>query len=227
MPPTNSSSLNPGKHDALPLVNSGSLEGFVKFMRILASSSESQFASAVLDEITQQREQIDSRDEELKELHKKILHIEETKGTTINDMFTANEQERAKQKESATQIESLQAIVEERESKIAELSRNVEALQQEERNLKLTCSKEVAKVSQSAKDISELQVNLKEKEKTIDQMKAAGSKLKSMLSSEQKKTGDLEAANASMNTELQTVRAHVQNLEDLPVQPSDIDDNFV
>lgn len=227
MPPTNSSSLNPAKHDALPLVNSGSLEGFIKFMRILASSSESQFASAVLDEITQQREQIDSRDEELKELHKKNLHLEETKGTTINDMFTINEQERAKQKVSATKIESLEAIVEERESNIADLSRNVDSLQQEIRSWKLTCSQEVDKVSQSAKDISELQVNLKEKEKTMDQMKTAGSKLKSMLLSEQKKTGDLEAANASMNTELQTVRARIQNLEDLPVQPSDINDDFV
>lgn len=33
------------------LVNSGSLEGFIKYMGILASSSESQFASVVLGEI--------------------------------------------------------------------------------------------------------------------------------------------------------------------------------
>ncbi|KAJ5805574.1 uncharacterized protein N7503_003176 [Penicillium pulvis] len=227
MPPANSSSLNPDKHDAIPLVNSGSLEGFIKYMRILASSSDTQFASAVLGEITQQCEQIDSRDEELKVLHKEILSIEETKRTTINDMFTTNEQERARQKESATHIESLHAIVGERESKIAELSRNLEALQQKVKILESTCSQEVAKVSQSAKDISTLQVNLKEKDKMIDQMKTAGSKLKSLLSSEQKKTEDLEVANASMNTDLQTVRAHVQNLEDLPVQSSDINDNFV
>lgn len=58
-------------------------------------------------------------------------------------------------------------------------------------------------------------------------MKTAVSKLKSLLSSEQKKTEDLEAANASMDMEWQTVRAHVQNLEDLPFQSSDINDNFV
>jgi hypothetical protein len=43
----------------------------------------------------------------------------------------------------------------------------------------------------------------------VDQMKTAGSKLKSMLSSEQKKNEDLEAANALMNTELQTVKAYL------------------
>ncbi|KAJ6019980.1 hypothetical protein N7522_000055 [Penicillium canescens] len=222
-----SSSLNPGKHDILPLVNSGSLEGFIKYMGILASSSESQFASAVIGEITQQREQIHSQDEELKKLQKEILYIQETKRTTINDMLTANETERAKQTDSATQIESLHATVDEKESKIAEYSKDLEGLQQEVANLKSTCSLEIAKVSQSAEDISTLQANLKEKDKMIDQMKTARSKLKSMLSSQQKKNEDLETANASMSTELQAVRARIQKLEDFPVQSSDIDDDFV
>jgi hypothetical protein len=61
----------------------------------------------------------------------------------------------------------------------------------------------------------------------IDQMKTAGSKLKSVLSSEQKKNGELEAANASMSTELQAVRARIQRMDDFTVQFSDIDDGFV
>jgi predicted RNase H-like nuclease (RuvC/YqgF family) len=121
--------MNSGNHNALPLANAGSLEGFIKYMGILASSPESQFASAVLGEITQQREQIQSQDEELKELHQEIHHLKETKQSTINDMFTANEKERARQKDSATQIESLRATVHEKEIKIAELSRNLESLQ--------------------------------------------------------------------------------------------------
>ena len=224
---TDSSSLNPGKHDTLPLVNSGSLEGFIKYMGILASSPESQFASAVLGEITQQREQIHSQDEELKKLQMELLQIQETKRTTINDMLTANETERAKQRDSATQIESLHATVYEKESKIAEYSKNEGALQQEMAKLKSNYSLEVAKVSQSAKDISTLQANLKEKDKMIDQMKTAGSKLKSVLSSQQKKNEELESANASMSTELQATRARIQKLEDFPVQSSDIDDDFV
>ena len=47
----------------------------------------------------------------------------------------------------------------------------------------------------------------------VDQMKTAGSKLKSMLSSQQKKNEELETANASMSTELQAVRARIQKLE--------------
>ena len=196
-------------------------------MGILASSPESQFASAVLGEITQQREQIHSQDEELKKLQMELLQIQETKRTTINDMLTANETERAKQRDSATQIESLHATVYEKESKIAEYSKNEGALQQEMAKLKSNYSLEVAKVSQSAKDISTLQANLKEKDKMIDQMKTAGSKLKSVLSSQQKKNEELESANASMSTELQATRARIQKLEDFPVQSSDIDDDFV
>jgi chromosome segregation ATPase len=143
------------------------------------------------------------------------------------DMLTANETERAKQRDSATQIESLHSNVDEKESKIAEYSKDLEALQQEMANLKSTCSLEITKVSKSAEDISTLQANLKEKNKMVDQTKKAGSKIKSMLSSQQKKNEELRTANASMSKELQAVRARIQKLEVFPVQSSDIDDDFV
>ncbi|CAI7621460.1 unnamed protein product [Penicillium palitans] len=222
-----SSSLESGKHDSLPLVNSGSLENFIKYMGILASSSESQFASAVLGEISQQREQNHLQDEELKKLRSEILDIKETKRTTIEDMFVANENEKAKQRDFSTQIESLRATVDEKESKISEFSKNLRTLQQKITKLESDLSQGVAKVSQSANDISTLQANLKEKDKMVDQMKAAGSKLKSMLSSEQEKNKELAAANASMNTELQAAKANMQRLEGFPIQSSDIDENFV
>lgn len=212
----NSSPLKSEKPDALPVDNTGSLEGFIKYMGILASSSESQFAASVLGELTQQREQIHSQDEELKQ-----------KQITINEMFKFNQGEKAKQLDSATQIESLRATVQEKEIKIAEFSRDLRSLQQEIEKLKLTCSREVTKASQSARDITTLQNSLKEKDKVIDQMKTAGSKLKSILSSEQRKNGELEAANASMSTELQGARGCIRKMEDYAVESSDIDDNFV
>lgn len=227
MSPIDASSLDSGKHDPLPLVNSGSLEGFIKYMGILASSSESQFASAVLGEITQQREQNHLQDEELKKLRKEILDIKETKRTTIEDMFAANENEKAKQRDSLAQIETLRATVDEKESKVAESAKNLGTLQQKIAKLESNLSQEVAKVLQSAKDITTLQTNLKEKDKMVDQMKTAGSKLKSVLSSEQKKNEELAAANASMNTELQAVKAYIQRLEEFPVQSSGIDENLV
>ncbi|KAJ6000750.1 hypothetical protein N7481_001159 [Penicillium waksmanii] len=216
MPPINSSSLNSGKHDAIPVANTGSLEGFIKYIGILASSSESQFAATVLSEITQQREQIQSQEEELKENQ-----------ITINGMFKFNQDEKAKQQVSATQIETLRATVNEKESKIAEYSKKLRLHQQEIINLKSACSQEVAKVSQSAKDISTLQANLKERDKMIDELKTAGSKSKSMLSFEQGKNEELETANASMRTELQAVKACIKKLEDFAVQSSDVGEDFV
>lgn len=227
MASTNSTFLNSEKHDAVPLVNSDSLKGFIKYIGILASCSESQFASTVLGEIAGQREQVHSKEEEVKELEMKLRRIEETKRTTIDDMFAVNEDEKAKQKASATRIESLLAAAEEKERKIAELSKSVVALQQEKGNLKLACSQEVAKVAQSAKENSTLQVELKERDKKLDSMKTAGSKLKSTLLSEQKRNEELQAANSSMNTELQAVRAHLQKLESFPVQFSEVNKNSV
>lgn len=222
-----SSSLHSGEHDAPPVVNSASLKGFIKYVGILASTSESQFASAVLGEITQQREQIHYQNEELKKLQNEILDINEAKRITIENMYAANENEKEKQRDSATHLESLRATVNEKENKVAEYSNSLVAAQQKMAKLESTCSQETAKVSQSAKDISTLQANLKEKDKMIDQLKSTGSKLKLILSSEQKKTEDLEAANASMTTELQAVRAHIQKLEGFPAQSSKIDDDFV
>ena len=146
MPAVNASSLKSGENNTLPLANTGSLEGFIKYLGILASSPESQFAATVLGEITKQREQIQSQDEELKE--NKI---------TINGMFKANQDEKSKQQDSASQIESLRATVHEKEIEVAEYSRKLGSLQQEIVNLKANCSQEVAKVSQSVKDITTLQ----------------------------------------------------------------------
>lgn len=216
MSPINAPSLKSGECDTVPLAGTGSLEGFIKSLGILASSPESQFAATVLGEITQQREQIQSQDEELKE--NKI---------TIKGMFKANHDEKLKQQDSAMQIESLRATVHEKEIEIAEYSKKLGSLQQEISNLKLTCSQEAAKVSQSVKDITTLQNNSKEKDRTIDQMKTAGSKLKLMLASEQKKSKELEDANASMSTELQAIRHRIQKMEDFTVQCSDIDDDYV
>jgi chromosome segregation ATPase len=164
MPPIIGSSSKSGDFDALPLANTGSLEGFIKYLGILASSSESKFAATVVAEITQQREHIQSQEEELKRNQ-----------TTINGMFQFNQDEKAKQKDSATQIESLRATVNEKESKIAEYSKSLEFQKQEITELKSARSKEIAKVSQSTKDITTHQENLKDKDKVIDQMKTAGS----------------------------------------------------
>ncbi|KAI2720819.1 hypothetical protein CBS147332_4059 [Penicillium roqueforti] len=213
--------------DSSPLVNSGSLRGFVKYMGILASSSEAQFASAVLGEITQQRERNHFQEEELKKLRKEILEINETKRTTIADMFIANENEKAKQRDSATQIESLRATIDAKEKNIAAFSKDLGASKQKIAKLELNLSQELTKGTKSADEINVLRESLKEKDRTIDQMRTAGSKLKSMLSAEEKKTKDLEGANTSMDTELQAVKAHIQRLEEFPIQPSAILEDFV
>jgi predicted nucleic acid-binding Zn-ribbon protein len=66
---------------------------------------------------------------------------------------------------------------------------------------------------------------LKEKEKTIDKMRAAGSTLKSMLLSEQQKTEELEAEKVSLSKELEASRGRLQTLEGFTIQQLELDEN--
>jgi septal ring factor EnvC (AmiA/AmiB activator) len=84
---------------------------------------------------------------------------------------------------------------------------------------------ELGNVSQSAKDISTLQQNLKEKEKTIDKMKAAGSSFKSTLSSAQQKMKELEAEKVSLNKKPQASHGRLQKFESFTVQQLELDEN--
>ncbi|KAJ5827289.1 hypothetical protein N7447_004052 [Penicillium robsamsonii] len=220
----NSSSLNSGKHDSPTAVIGGSLDGFFKHIHALASSSETQIASAMHSEISKLRKEINVRDGELKKVQNEVLDIKERKRVAIEEMFAANESEKAKQKDLAAQIKSLYATVDEKEDNIKEYSTKLRGAEQQIADLKSANSQKAAKVSQSATQINTLENNLKEKEKTIDKMKTAGSSLRSMFSSEQKKKEELEAANVTMSKELKAVKSRLERLESFFVQHSAVEE---
>lgn len=65
----------------------GSLEGFFNHVSALASSSETQIASAMLSEIFELREEIHVRDGELKKVQNVVLDIKERKRVAIEEML--------------------------------------------------------------------------------------------------------------------------------------------
>ncbi|CAI7627746.1 unnamed protein product [Penicillium discolor] len=205
--------------------NSDGLQSFLKQVTILATSPESQAASAMFEEIDHQRQQMHARDEELKKAENEILVLKERKRVTIEEMFAANESEKAKQKEALDRVESLCASVDQKDKSLIEYSKQIQGLHQQIDSLKSSYSLELGKVSQSAKDISTLQQNLKEKEKTIDKMKTAGSSLKSILSTAQQKMEVLEAEKVSLDKELQASQGRLQNLESFTVQQLELDED--
>jgi phage shock protein A len=84
---------------------------------------------------------------------------------------------------------------------------------------------ELGKVSQSAKDISTLQQNLKEKDKIIDKIKTTGSSLKTMLSSTQQKIEELKAEKVTLSKELQTSQGQLRNLKSFTVPQLELDES--
>lgn len=205
--------------------NSDSIQSFLKQVSVLASSPESRAATDVLEEIGHQREQVHARDEELKKAQNEILDLKERKRVAIEEMFAANESEKGKQKEALGRVESLCVSVKQKDKCLAEYSKQVQELRQQVDSLKSSYSLELGKVSQSAKYISTIQQNLKEKDKIIEEMKTAGSSLKTMLSSMQQKMEGLEAEKVTLNKELQTSQGQLRNLESFTVQQLELDEN--
>ncbi|KAJ5630967.1 uncharacterized protein N7484_011067 [Penicillium longicatenatum] len=200
--------------------NSNSLQSFLKQLSKLASSAESQAASAMLEES-------ENLKKELKKAHDEIRDLKERKRVAIEEMFAANEDGKAKQKEALDHIESLRASVKQKDQSLTEYSNQVQALHQQINSLKSSYSLELSKVSQSAKKINELEQSSKEKDKTIDKMKTAGSNLKTMLSSAQQKIQELEAEKTALKKELQASQGRLRNLESFTVQQLELDERSI
>ncbi|KAL2695994.1 hypothetical protein AAEP93_003294 [Penicillium crustosum] len=212
MSPSTQSPSNASQCVAPSSVDSDGLKEFLKLVRMLASSPESQTVSAILGEIAYQREQVHARDKELKKAQDQVLDLKERKRVAIEEMFAANEGEKAKQKDALDRVESLCASVNQKDKRLTEYSKEVQGLRQQIDSIKSSYSLELDKVSQSAKDISTLQQNLKEKDKTIDRMKTAGSSLKSM---------------PHWIKHYKRAKGRLQNLESFTVQQLELDENSI
>lgn len=213
------------QHVAPSTFKSDSLQSFLKQVNTLASSPESQAVSAMVKEFSDERQKVHARNEELKKAQNEILDLKERKRVAIEEMFAANERVKAKQKEALDQVDTLDALTKQKDQTLTECSKQVQELRQQMNSLKSSYSLELGKVSQSAKDISTLEQNLKEKDKIIDKMKTAGSSLKTTLLSTQQKMEELKAEKATLSKELQTSQGQLRNLESFTVPQLELDES--
>ncbi|CAI7566855.1 unnamed protein product [Penicillium glandicola] len=227
MSPSTQSPSNASQCVAPSLVDSDGLRKFLNLVNMLASSPESQTVSTMLEEIVHQREQVHARDEELKKAQDQVLELKERNRVAIEEMFAANESEKAKKKDALDRVESLCASVSQKDERLTEYSKEVQDLHQQIDSIKSSYSSELDKVSQSAKEISTLKQNLEEKDKTIDKMKSVGSSLKSKFSSAQKKIEELEAEKALLGQALQASQGRLQSLESFTAQELELGESSI
>ncbi|OQD62722.1 hypothetical protein PENPOL_c011G07130 [Penicillium polonicum] len=109
-------------------VNSDGLRKLLNLVNMLASSPESQTVSTMLEEIVHQHEQVHARDEELKKAQDQVLELKERNRVAIEEMFAANESEKATQKDVPDRIESLYASVNQRDKRLTEYYKEVQGL---------------------------------------------------------------------------------------------------
>lgn len=189
------------------------LKSLITVVEALTQDTSFKYASAVLEEDTRLRKHIASQNEELTKLTNKIKELEAIKETTYREMFDVNEKEKKRHAEAVKSIDSLKAIIQEKEQIIAEQRNEIEELQQRLQNLEVSYKDEKEKVACANHDIDELQKTLKSKDVYIEELKTAGSKMKRGFTNLEKKYNDLQNENLHIEKTMQKDSARLHELE--------------
>jgi chromosome segregation ATPase len=105
----------------------------------------------------------------------------------IDEMFEANEKEKAKQKEIMMRVDSLEKAVMARDKEPVEQKTLTDNLIIQIEKLRSDFAKKISDLTAAQKDINSLQRNLKDKDTIIKKLKSAGSELKRALSTAKEK----------------------------------------
>ncbi|KAL4787744.1 hypothetical protein BJX76DRAFT_354004 [Aspergillus varians] len=216
---------SPSQAVAGPTVDGDTFINTVKHIVSLASSPELKIASAIVNEIESQREQLKEREHELTKLRERMLDQEKHKTIAVNEMFAAMEKEKANVRRAEGEKEVLQKSVTGKDKALAEKAQKIKALQTQFDTLRSKCSNETAKVVQASKDISELQERLKKGNETINELKKAESSAKSQLSDQKTKTDALEKETISMRAAMEKNRTQLEKIVSFQINPLTADED--
>lgn len=186
-----------------------------------------QSTTRILDAITHRQAEINAKEAKLV---KGLNDPKALKGKTedaVEVNFTANEELKDKlrgvEEENGLRLESLGV----NKNDINERAEQISRLKSELKNLQASHFRETEKAAQLSRDITLFQEVLKEKEKMIDKMRAAGSDLKMLLSEEQKKNAELEKERKVFHEEGQKTLAQLRKLESFAVRGAEADEDIM
>jgi myosin heavy subunit len=188
------------------------LQDMKKLMDVVKALSQDKTykgAYAVFDEHSRLRKEIQTRDEDLRNVKEMVAKKE----VAVEEMFEANRKESQKHAEVKQQIDTLEKKIKEREEMITNQKKAVEDLNQKVHKLENTVKENKDKVVQANKDIDVLQERLKGKDVEIDTLKTAGSKMKRAYEALNAKAKGLEVAKEALDQQIQKNSARVKELE--------------
>jgi myosin heavy subunit len=194
-------------------ISSETLENTVRQICIFASSSEMKIASTIMFEMQNQREQMKKKQDELSEVRKKLKEQEENQTIAMDQWFIGMQTQKSKFKAAEGQIQSLRESIAKKDNMLAESAQKIKKFGEEMKKVQSEHVNEKTKVNQLSQDITLLQKKLKESNGTIDSLQTAELGIANSLSSERKKTGELEKELTSMKSIAQESQDRLQRLE--------------
>ncbi|CAG8090648.1 unnamed protein product [Penicillium nalgiovense] len=207
------------------------LNKIIEHFRQLTFDPEFQKASATYSQVKEQQDQIQIRDEKLDKLQKHIKAQEENELVALS-RFSAVNQALTTQKEKAEKANaSLRKAVTEREKSLTEISRRIQELQAQIQTQLSERSQDERRmnsiIAQHNLDIGSLQRRLKERDTSVDEMKATTANLESLLAKEQAKSVCLETEKKSLDEKMQKARSRLEKFDAFILKSHQIDEQSI
>lgn len=193
--------------------NSQLLHHFLAQLRELSSGPGFQNAMEILDNISKLQNEVQNKDDELTRTREEMLERVTKKQTAIDEMFEANEKEKAKQKEIMMRIDSLEKTIITRDKEFAEQKSLTDNLTVQIEKLRSDYAKKTSDLTEARKDIDNLRQNVRDRDTIIEKMKSAGSELKRVLSTAKEKVKELEDEKAALQKSHKAKELRLNRLE--------------
>jgi chromosome segregation ATPase len=193
--------------------NFHALKSLIIAVDTLTQDSSYIYASALLEDNTRLRKQINLQNEESARLSDKVKEVEAVKETAYKEMFDVNVKEQQRHVEAMEAVSSLKSAIHEKEEALAAQREEIEALNRQLQNSETSYKKEKETVVRANQDIDDLQAIVKTKDVHIEELKTAGSKIKRGFGELQKKHKDLEAAKSQTDEKMNNCLTRLNELE--------------
>ncbi|KAB8255450.1 hypothetical protein BDV32DRAFT_161906 [Aspergillus pseudonomiae] len=165
------------------------------------------------DENNKLLDQLKSKGHELASLREEMDEERKRKDIALDEMFQANEKEKGRHKETKKHAQTLQTMINDKDTCISERDKVIDEFGKQVKKLQSDIAMERDKLAVARKEISGLQQSIQEKEATIDKMKAAGTELKDRLNSTKKTVKELQDERTSLRESLTKTEGNLKRLE--------------
>lgn len=234
MPPT-MSVMPAGSQHPLPAQNhrpapqqqrgSQTLEDLRNFFGSIRSDPNFHVVDEIFNETSDLQNQLKAKEKELEQVKTEVSTQLREKRIAIAQMFEANEGEKSKQKEAASEIESLKKLIQEGKDTIARKESAISHSEDRYNKLQSANIQLDSELKDSQGDIDSLQQRLKEKGALLDKIKSSHSDNQKRLKDAEGRAKEVQREKSALNTSLQATKAQLDRIEGYTTKQFDSNDD--